>query len=76
MSETKECPHDVMGKYLVAQGTLGHSTGYLACEECLTNTDFKTHPGWKERLATRDKRAEQLNPNLGRTPADVVTVVE
>ena len=67
MSEQpQECPHDVAGKYLVCRGTAGHHTGFLACEDCLTEADFKTHPGWKERLNRRDKQAEQLAKNLGR----------
>ncbi len=73
MSEkTKECPHDVAGKYLTARGTPGHWTGYLACEDCLTDADFKTHPGWKERIQKREQKAEQLNKNLGRAPAEAL----
>ena len=63
---TPECSHEVAGKYLVCRGTPGHYTGFLACEDCLTEADFKKHPGWKERIAKREKQAEQFAKNLGR----------
>ena len=68
--DAPECSHNVAGKFLVCRGTPGHFAGFLACEDCLTEADWKSHPGWKERhyadKATKQKKAEQLDRNLGR----------
>jgi hypothetical protein len=72
MSEqTGECSHDATGKYLVCRGSEGHYTGFLVCEKCLTDADFKLYPGWKERLETKDRKAAQLDQNLGRVREEV-----
>ena len=61
MSEqTRECSHETASKFLVRQGSEGHYTGYLACEGCLTEADFRLYPGWKERIQKREQKAEQL----------------
>ena len=66
MATAKECPHDVIEKYLVARGKPGNWTGYLACRSCLTDKDISVYPGWKDRIAKGDRKAEQLDKNLGR----------
>ena len=50
MSNAKECSHSIIEKWLTRRG--------LVCADCLTDTDFKEYPGFKERLAKRRQRAE------------------
>jgi hypothetical protein len=66
MATASECSCKVVEKYLVARGRPGNLTGYLACRSCLTDKDIAAVPGWKGRLATGQKKAEQLDKNLGR----------
>ena len=54
-----ECPCDIDSKYVTKHG--------LACRNCLVEPDFKGYPDWKKSLDIRDRKAEQLDKNLGRT---------
>ena len=53
-----ECIHEVLDKYVTPHG--------LVCEECLTEADFRRHPGWKERLAAKRRLAAQAKANFSK----------
>lgn len=63
MSNSTECPHSIMEKWLTRRG--------LLCKDCLTDEDFKFYPGWKERMQRQQRRADLARANFhGSSPED------